>query len=718
MSTLLSPTKSSAASTPAATQTSVAAVGEGEGKTTNDTVLVTNRSLFDCDKDATDAYYGEKLASSLELLLGKIKQQGLQVSPKDRDRLSRRCFAPGNPEPEFADPNVASTESFQYLSSLAEGLRADPRGRSHVVDHYPSPYTEDSFWLSLPKWQSLLGNDDINWSIVTVRSIDRSTFRECFDDWDVKHVHGTALVTQDAGNSKSATGAARARALFSDQPRMVDHHGRVMGIEPGVEFVIRVFRCAPRECLREGIASVLSQDCPPTVFDLWIRHHEVPDHVEGFGRFKHDLGSDVTLLELLTDVDHSPSLLGLLPSTPPQQLPSDVACSPPPRPQGRPQAPLPGQKYQPWPLGLDSALQDSEDPDDASYNADLDTSLEDNANRDENKEIRFLAETPSPAPPIPCVRILMHAATVAIPRPLPRWAPLSPISPALATAASTSAHTALQSPPHDTDSWFADEVFGDGNWPDLRPLPDPILVRALSEDMDLAATLERMKALRGATTIATRSKDEGSSFGIHYHDGNYYSCSAHEFPEDYVGDHHRRNCGTNLLSGNPADASAEYLAGNLNPGRKESRAKSNMALRQRRKKQDKRGAGGDRSHKTSMAGSEATISRAATEVMGSSKFLADDPSHDPGNEENRCPRSMHDGRASACEMCTSSATNHSRGGKGVLQTVMATAATISRPTFLRKLDQVGCIVPRSTPVRDSTGNCHPLPPATSYGYSH
>jgi hypothetical protein len=319
-------------STKSAATTSM--TGQQDGLTTTATVaaksvVLTNQSLLECESTgATDAYYGRKLASSLENLLHKIKEQGLEVSPKDRDRLSNKCFAPGNPEPEFTDPNAASTQSFQYLSSLVEGLRADPRGRSHVVDHYPAPHTEDSFWLSLPKWQKQVmdqhGNGGhhhgIDWSVVTVRSIDRPTFRECFHDWDVKHVHGTAMVTSCSDESSSRHGGVRTRALFSDQPCMVDYHGQSMGNDPDSELVVRVFRCAPLPCLKQGIAAVLSQDCPPTVFDLWIRHHEVPDHVEEFRHFQHSLGSDVTLLELLTDIDYTPSLLQLLPSTPPQPV--------------------------------------------------------------------------------------------------------------------------------------------------------------------------------------------------------------------------------------------------------------------------------------------------------------------------------------------------------------------------------------------------------------
>jgi hypothetical protein len=707
MSTLPSPTKSSEAATFSSQQTLAAVAGEGEPTAALESVVVTNRSLFDFDKDATDAYYGEKLAGSLELLLGKIKQQGLQIDPKDRDRLSRKCFAPGNPEPEFWDPNVASTQSFQYLSSLAEGLRAEPRGRSHVVDHYPSPFTEDSFWLSLPKWQSLLGNGDINWSVVTVRSIDRSTFRECFDEWDVKHVHGTAMVTQDTGDS--AKGATRARALFSDQPRMVDHHGRVMGREPEVEFVIRVFRCAPRACLCEGIAAVLAQDCPPTVFDLWIRHHEVPDHVEGFGCFKHDLGADVTLLELLTDVDDSTFLLGQLPATPSQQGSSEGALQPPPRPQGRPQAPLPGQKYQPWPLGLNPELQDSERLEDTSYYGALDTSFEEKRESDESRWIQLEAETPSPAPPIPLTSIYMNAANVAIPRPLSRWTALSPISPALATATSTS-HTALHSTPVDTDSWFADEAVGDVTWPDLRPLPDPVVVRALTEDMDLAATTERMNSLRGTKSIEKSANDQGSSDRIHYHDGNYYSFSAHEFPEDYLGDHHRRYCGANLLGGNPANANAEDAVGPEDCCGRDTRVASRAAPHQRRKKKDKKGdgAGKTRSHKRSMAGNDATISRAATEALGSAKPVTFDPCRGLGNEENLRPPPTHIG----------SATHHTRGGKGVLQTVVATAANISRPAFLPKRHQVGCNAPRSCLLRGSPVHGRPPPAAISHDYAH
>jgi hypothetical protein len=109
--------------------------------------VVTNKSFLERDNGASELYYGEKLANSLDLLLQKIRQQSLEVGPKDRERLNQKCFAPGNPEPEYQE-SVTCTQSFLYLSSLVEGLRADPRGGSHVVDHHPSPFTEDAFWLS------------------------------------------------------------------------------------------------------------------------------------------------------------------------------------------------------------------------------------------------------------------------------------------------------------------------------------------------------------------------------------------------------------------------------------------------------------------------------------------------------------------------------------------------------------------------------------------
>lgn len=525
MSTFLSPTKScSATATP------------------TEPVVVTNKSFLERDNGASELYYGEKLADSLDLLLQKIRQQGLEVDPKDRERLNHKCFAPGNPEPEFQE-SATSTQSFQYLSSLVEGLRADPRGRSHVVDHFPSPFTEDSFWLSLPKWQAKLASEDINWSVVTMRSIDRSTFRECFYEWDVKHVHGTAMVTNNSSRNNSTT-----QALFSDQPRMVAHHGRSMGGDPAVELVIRVFRCAPRASLRDGIATVLAQDCPNTVFDLWIRHHEVPELVDGFGRFQHDIGSDVTLLQLLTDVDHSPSLMCLQPATPPQIV--EVGPSPPPRPQGRPTAPLP--EHYASHLALDEEQ-------DASYNGDLDTSID-----SEYRKTRW-----TPASPIPCAKILPNVLTISIPRPIQVWF-ASPVSPAMATAA-RSEPTALPSV-DDSDDF---PIFDDGAWPNLRPLPDPILVRVLTEDMDMVVGLEDGKI--GECFGASKPKEEDQSL--------FYSFS---FPEDYVGGHHRM-C-TNMAT-----------------------TKAALPKKQRRKKKDKQGKSIKRNKRMTKTGVSSAAAAAITD---------------------------------------------------------------------------------------------------------
>jgi hypothetical protein len=78
---------------------------------------------------------------------------------------------------------------------------------------------------------------------------------------------------------------------------------------------------------------------------------------------------------------------------------------------------------------------------------------------------------------------------------------------------------------HSVDDVDDFPIFDDGAWPDLRPLPDPILVRVLTEDMDMAVGL--VDARSGDFVGESNQKEDKSV---------YYSFS---FPEDYVGGHHR-----------------------------------------------------------------------------------------------------------------------------------------------------------------------------------
>jgi hypothetical protein len=78
---------------------------------------------------------------------------------------------------------------------------------------------------------------------------------------------------------------------------------------------------------------------------------------------------------------------------------------------------------------------------------------------------------------------------------------------------------------HSVDDVDDFPIFDDGAWPDLRPLPDPILVRVLTEDMDTAVGLEDA---RSGDLVGESNQKEDKSV--------YYSFS---FPEDYVGGHHR-----------------------------------------------------------------------------------------------------------------------------------------------------------------------------------
>ena len=400
--------------------------------------------------DMGEVYYGERLAHSLDAFLSKVRREKLSVDKKDKDLLNR-CFAPGNPQPETKCEDVPRSRTFRYLESLCEGLHADPRGRSHVVDHYESNSIEDSIWLSLPKWQAALGLDDISWSVVTVRSIERSCFRETFQGWDVKHLHGTALV-----QPSSSQLASNSRALFSDQPRMVAHHGRLLGDEQ--EFVIRVFRCAPRPELREGIAAVLADECPPNVFDIWIRHHELPEgnKIPGFGYYRHNLGDEVTLLDLLTNVDSTGIPRGI-------DIPSNA---------------VPVIKHQ-----VTSTVSSSLEDDNRSFYSHYEDAYQhasgsfhyhgdaDDTSVDDKTEARDVEDVFEDDRFAGGIRYGKKVASIK-----KDW---DPVSPALATA-SSSFSTALYSP-------------NDETWPHRvasQNLPEPLIVRVLSEDADFLTAYE------------------------------------------------------------------------------------------------------------------------------------------------------------------------------------------------------------------------------------
>jgi hypothetical protein len=255
---------------------------------------------------------GLRLAEMLEELLQAITKTHASVDPKDIDSLNK-CHAPGNPDELEFSGRVEDSKAYKDLQTLCEDLRRNPATRSIIVDNEDSRFTEDSLWLSLPKWQSSLNLPSIYWHVVTQRTIE--SFQDGFrDGWrvvDASGHQGTAFVSKEGiASSKRHYGA-----LFSDQPRMVAHHGLKIGSELwkvamekklAPKLVIRLFRCAPCNSLIEGITQVVEQELTNNVFDVWIRHPEIPDKMlEGFGQYEHAVGNDsATLLQKLTCVIH------------------------------------------------------------------------------------------------------------------------------------------------------------------------------------------------------------------------------------------------------------------------------------------------------------------------------------------------------------------------------------------------------------------------------
>lgn len=239
-------------------------------------------------------------AKALKSLLNGIQNK---VPDEKVVHQLNKCFARGNPEPEF-DGKLVDSETFRYLQSLVECLTENPQAKAHVVDHFPANTTEDALWFSLPKWQAETGSsDDICFCIVTVRSLDRVVLGS-MNQWKVQSIRrGSVYCTY-----------RNMRTFLSDRPADVAHYG--VQLAEKAPLVIRIFRCAPRHSLYEGIASVVQQETPGNVVDLWIRHHEIPDNIPGFGTYRFSLDTHAPLLELLTTVD----LKKVKPTTPLQAM--------------------------------------------------------------------------------------------------------------------------------------------------------------------------------------------------------------------------------------------------------------------------------------------------------------------------------------------------------------------------------------------------------------
>ena len=255
---------------------------------------------------------------------------GIAKAEVDTEELEflNRCGSPGNSEPEFSDP-VGKSCASEHLQHFCDILRKDPTARSIVVDHAGTLNTEDGIWLSIPKWQALLDLPNVYWHVVTERTIDYTSFREQLsgsDTWKLSHQIGEGTVflpkevrlcrSCDETETTSNVGPQDAFSygnMFSDQPRMVAYYGNQVGRKlceisqrrnVETELVVRVFRCAPRESLSEGISKAYNEKRTGNVFDIWIRHHDRPEKaLHGFKGYKHAVDdSSIGLLEKLTEM--------------------------------------------------------------------------------------------------------------------------------------------------------------------------------------------------------------------------------------------------------------------------------------------------------------------------------------------------------------------------------------------------------------------------------
>jgi hypothetical protein len=251
------------------------------------------------DPDACKKDRGLRLAADLDHLLSHTRKHA--AHSQDVVAVYGCQIAATNPR-EFTG-SLDESRAFLFLAGLSARLKTNPLQRYHVVDTVASfakeSDTEDSLWMSLPKWQCELGMDSMHWAMVTMRTIERSTFRKVFNnptaqqnEWNLNvKAHGTGYVEMMKTSCK---------VLVSDQPKIVARYQDFFGDDS--KFVIRVFRCAPRPELKRGIQNVLAEKRPDNVFDIWIRHCDMVKGHALEGYYLHDLNAPVTLMELLTDI--------------------------------------------------------------------------------------------------------------------------------------------------------------------------------------------------------------------------------------------------------------------------------------------------------------------------------------------------------------------------------------------------------------------------------
>jgi hypothetical protein len=266
---------------------------------------------------------GLRFASAIESILRQLRLDRVHVREKDRERLNK-CYAPGHPDYMEREGDVPSSEAYRFLEKVANELHRNPAQRTFIVDHSDAKCTEDSVWLSLPKWQHDYDLPSIYWHVVTERSIEKSAFREIFADceWSIEHgegPRGTTFVSKyvyaDENDGPEAHKVFKRHygTLFSDQPEVVAQQGLECGDElyqAARRFgtfpkpVVRIFRCAPRESLIEGVTRVLKQQQSDNIFNIWIRHSEAPEKMlEGFGKYEYQVDDNFkSPLELLTSI--------------------------------------------------------------------------------------------------------------------------------------------------------------------------------------------------------------------------------------------------------------------------------------------------------------------------------------------------------------------------------------------------------------------------------
>jgi len=227
--------------------------------------------------------YGDRFTSVFDAALSKMSSIFIDLEAAE---VLEACPSPGSVETTEFSGEVVETEAFAILTQAKATLQKDASIRYIVFDHANNaPSSEDGVWL---KTLTQLGIESVYWNVGTQRTIDQQTF---------DNVLAPCLMEPGSPGTTLAVTGEDAAVVFSDHPSSVAEC-QVQGDDA---LVIRVFRCAPRPSLSAGIQAVLDTPKQDNVFDIWIRHGEIPEGMHDMGCYEFEIDDDsVALKQKLT----------------------------------------------------------------------------------------------------------------------------------------------------------------------------------------------------------------------------------------------------------------------------------------------------------------------------------------------------------------------------------------------------------------------------------